>query len=101
MGQFQSVMTKNFTSENQPIAAHSIRIRISPWAYARGSVYTSINKFIGVAMGLYTREVADKILRSVAYQPPSLGVVLRRGRGVRGSSLGNFFLFKVAEPPKI
>ena len=40
-------------------------------------------------------------LPAVAYQPPSLGVVLRGGRGVRGSSPGNFFSFKVAEPPKI
>ena len=36
---------------------------------------------------------------AVAYQPPSLGVVLRRG-GVRGPPPG-IFSFKVAEPPKI
>ena len=34
---------------------------------------------------------------SVAYQPPSLGVVLQGGRGC---SPGNFFSFKVAEPLK-
>ena len=37
----------------------------------------------------------------VAYQPPSLGVVLGRRWGVRGSSPGKFFSFKVAQPPKI
>ena len=37
---------------------------------------------------------------TVAYQPPSLGVVLQRGRGVRGSSPGNFFHLRWLNPLK-